>query len=109
MQTTERRHVGRSGPASCDGVLCAGPTVEQIEQGVKWALQQRQERPVFFHCAHGHGRSNVLMCATLLKLGKAGSVEEADLVVQQVRPEAGLNRRQREALQEWVNATLKSQ
>lgn len=49
----------------------AGPAVRQIDRGVKWALEQRSaERPVLVHCAHGHGRSLVLMCAILVVSGQ---------------------------------------
>ena len=49
------------------------PTPAQIEQGVKWALQQRAAgRPVLVHCAHGHGRSATVLAAILI--GGLGAV-----------------------------------
>jgi hypothetical protein len=49
----------------------AGPAVRQIDRGIKWALEQRAAgRPVLVHCAHGHGRSLVLMCAILIVSGQ---------------------------------------
>jgi hypothetical protein len=43
------------------------PTPAQIEQGVKWALQQRAAgRSVLVHCAHGHGRSATVLAAILI-------------------------------------------
>eukprot|EP00884_Botryococcus_braunii_P009441 jgi/Botrbrau1/18499/Bobra.0072s0078.1 len=86
-----------------------GPSVEQIEGGVRWAVSQRKERPVLFHCAHGHGRSNVLMCATLIELGKARTIAEALAQVQRARPRAKLNQVQRAALEQWLEARRRSQ
>lgn len=78
------------------------PTVQQIELGVKWAMQQRQAgREVYTHCAHGHGRSNVMLCASLVEEGTAPNFREAHKIVQRARPKAKLNRRQYAALLEW--------
>ena len=45
--------------------------MRQIDRGTKWALEQRAAgRPVLVHCAHGHGRSLVLMCAILVVSGQ---------------------------------------
>ena len=55
----------------------AAPTVEQIDLGVAWSLDQnRQGHGVYVHCAHGHGRSNVVLCAVLISVGAAGSIQE---------------------------------
>ena len=55
----------------------AAPTVEQIDLGVAWSLEQnRQGRGVYVHCAHGHGRSNVVLCAVLISVGAANSIQE---------------------------------
>ena len=55
----------------------AAPTVEQIDLGVAWSLEQnRQGRGVYVHCAHGHGRSNVALCAVLMSVGAANSIQE---------------------------------
>jgi hypothetical protein len=58
--------------------LCAAPNTQQIQEGVEWARQRLQEeRGVYIHCAHGHGRSATVMAALLMSLGKAGTAEEA--------------------------------
>jgi protein-tyrosine phosphatase len=45
--------------------------VREIDRGVKWALEQHVAgQPVLVHCAHGHGRSLVLMCAILVVNGQ---------------------------------------
>mmetsp|Transcript_4881 Transcript_4881/g.14032 ORF Transcript_4881/g.14032 Transcript_4881/m.14032 type:complete len:248 (-) Transcript_4881:347-1090(-) len=78
------------------------PSVEQIEQGVQWALGQRKlGRGVYVHCAHGHGRSNVLICAALVADGQAATFQEAHAIVRSRRPRAKLNKRQFQALVDW--------
>jgi protein-tyrosine phosphatase len=76
--------------------------VEQIETGVKWALEQHKQRPVLFHCAHGHGRSNVLMCATLIQLGRASTAQDALAIVKEARPRVKLNKPQLAAVEKWI-------
>ena len=80
----------------------AGPTVKQIDTGVKWALEQHSAgRPVLVHCAHGHGRSLVVMCAILVVNGQAGDFLEAYKIVKAARPKVRLNARQHKALVQW--------
>ena len=67
--------VNRTLKAWCATV--AAPTIEQIDLGVAWSLEQnRQGRGVYVHCAHGHGRSNVVLCAVLMSVGAADSIQE---------------------------------
>ena len=74
----------------------------QIDRGVNWALEQRSAgRPVLVHCAHGHGRSLVVMCAVLVVNGQAGDFLEAYMMVKAARPKVRLNGRQHRALVEW--------
>lgn len=74
----------------------------QIEEGVQWALKQKQARhSVYVHCAHGHGRSNVMLCAALVADGTASNFTAAHRIVQRARPKAKLNARQRQALVDW--------
>ncbi|DBB06424.1 hypothetical protein WJX77_007711 [Trebouxia sp. C0004] len=85
-----------------------GPDVQLIEDGVKWLLEQRaEERAVYVHCAHGHGRSTVLLCAALVAAGHANSLEGAFQEVQQLRPRVKLNYRQRKALVKWAERRSK--
>ncbi|MPZ22001.1 MAG: protein phosphatase [Dehalococcoidia bacterium] len=46
------------------------PTIEQLEGGTSW-VQTRVERgvPVLIHCRGGQGRSVVMACAVLLRMG----------------------------------------
>ncbi|BDA40761.1 Uncharacterized protein YnbD [Coccomyxa sp. Obi] len=79
-----------------------GPSVKQIDEGVKWALGQKESgRPVLVHCAHGHGRSLVVMCAILVVSGRAGDFLEAYKMVKAARPKVRLNSRQHKALVQW--------
>lgn len=83
-------------------ISLAGPTTQQIDAGVKWALRQRDSgRPVLVHCAHGHGRSLVLMCAILVVSGRAGDFLEAYRMVKAARPRVRLNNSQHASLVRW--------
>ena len=83
--------------------LRAAPTVAQIDEGVAWALRQRDAGlPVLVHCAHGHGRSATLLAAILIATGTAGGGEEALAQLKAARPRVRLNRRQSAALRAWA-------
>ena len=61
--------VNRTLKAWCATV--AAPTIEQIDLGVAWSLEQnRQGRDVYVHCAH------VVLCAVLMSVGAADSIQE---------------------------------
>ncbi|MCM3743693.1 dual specificity protein phosphatase family protein [Sporosarcina luteola] len=45
---------------------------------------------VYFHCNTGRGRGGTLAAATLLELGKAEDIEEAELMTQIIRPETNI-------------------
>ena len=76
----------------------------QIDRGVKWALEQYAAgRPVLIHCAHGHGRSLVVMCAVLVVSRQAGKILETFKMVKAARPKVRLNARQHRA--HWQDHT----
>ena len=58
-------------------------------------------RPVFVHCAHGHGRSTVVLSAALVAAGHADDVVSAYQIIRLERPGAHLNVRQLSALTKW--------
>ena len=58
----------------------------------------RLPRPVYVHCAEGHGRSAAVVAALLLRTEQASTVEEAISIVRQARPGVRLIRKQRELL-----------
>ena len=83
-------------------VLCAASSVEQIQRGVDFALRYRAEgRPVFIHCAHGHGRSTVVLSAAMVAAGHADDTMQAYQAIRLRRPGANLNVRQLTALTKW--------
>ena len=85
------------------------PSLEGYEQGVKFALQQKEEgKPILVHCAHGHGRSAAMLCAILISLGKASSIDEALAMIKKERPRVGLNKNQREGLTCWYDQKHKT-
>ncbi|KAG2444456.1 hypothetical protein HXX76_001209 [Chlamydomonas incerta] len=79
------------------------PTTPQLERGVAFAVAERAlGKSVYVHCAHGHGRSALLLIACLLEAGQVSSWEEGLALLQSVRPKVKLNVRQRLALEAWV-------
>ncbi len=78
-------------------------TVEQLEEGAKWANKHMQEGGrVLIHCEHGVGRSVLLTCATLMYDGM--SARDALALVQQKRWQAAPNERQVARLKEFETA-----
>eukprot|EP00249_Psilotum_nudum_P017682 c26439_g1_i1 orf=608-1339(-) len=79
-----------------------GPRSEDIEVAVKWAAQKRSEnRPVFIHCAFGHGRSVAIMCALLVYLGLVETWKDGEKMIKEFRPCIRINRLQKESLDKW--------
>ncbi|CAD7699826.1 unnamed protein product [Ostreobium quekettii] len=79
------------------------PVVPQIDQGVEWALERHKAgRGVYVHCAHGHGRSVLVLCACFIKGKFAADGNEAIEIIKMRRPKARLNKRQNAALQAWI-------
>jgi len=56
------------------------------------------ERPVYVHCALGHGRSATVVAAVLLARGICNTADEAELAVKEVRPGIEINQAQRSLL-----------
>jgi hypothetical protein len=82
------------------------PSVEQLETGISWILRHLAERPVYVHCALGHGRSATFVVAYLLRAGKAATVPEALDKIAAIRPDIGLSLSQIVRLEEWVESAL---
>lgn len=80
-----------------------GPLAEDIKQAVQWASDsRRQNRPVFIHCAFGHGRSVTVTCALLLSLGVVETWEDANKLIKNCRPRIGMNQLQISSLEKWL-------
>lgn len=73
------------------------PSTEQLDQGAGWVLAHlAQDHKVLVHCQHGSGRSIVLTCAVLIRLGYR--VAEAVRLVRARRWQAGPTPLQLEAI-----------
>ncbi|XP_028805178.1 uncharacterized protein LOC114760093 [Neltuma alba] len=83
------------------------PQPAEIETAVKWAIRKRElKRPIFIHCAYGHGRSVAVMCALLVALGIAEDWKNAEKLIKQKRPYIRMNALHRKALGEWSKHRL---
>ncbi|KAJ7974888.1 Dual specificity phosphatase protein [Quillaja saponaria] len=83
------------------------PQPAEIESAVKWALRKRAlKRPIFVHCAYGHGRSVAVMCALLVALGIAEDWKNAEKLIRERRPYIRMNVLHRKALEEWSKHRL---
>lgn len=85
------------------------PQPSEIEMAVRWACRKReQKRPIFVHCAYGHGRSVCVMCALLVALGVAEDWKNAEKLIREKRPYIQMNALHRKALEEWSKHRLSS-
>ncbi|CAN0896723.1 Uncharacterized protein YnbD, partial [Linum grandiflorum] len=85
------------------------PQPADIESAVKWAVRKRaQNRPVFVHCAYGHGRSVAVMCALLVALGVVEDWKKAEKFIAVKRPYIRMNSLHRKSLEEWSKHRLSS-
>jgi protein-tyrosine phosphatase len=70
-----------------------------VREAVNKVLEAyREGKNVYFHCNTGRGRGGTLAAATLLELGKAETVEEAELMTQAIRPETNIKPAFKESL-----------
>ncbi|KAM3685147.1 hypothetical protein ACJW31_11G096300 [Castanea mollissima] len=83
------------------------PKPADIATAVRWACRKRAlNRPVFIHCAYGHGRSVAVMCALLVALGKAEDWKNAERLIRERRPYIHMNALQHMALEGWSKSQL---
>ncbi|KAF8657938.1 hypothetical protein HU200_059748 [Digitaria exilis] len=97
----------RSSFVPADEYLCLStwdtraPTLYQIELAAHWACQKRSEgKPVYVHCAFGHGRSVCVVCAILVALGVAETWKDAENIIRE-RRKIKMNALHRRTLEEW--------
>ncbi|XP_020581349.1 uncharacterized protein LOC110025284 isoform X2 [Phalaenopsis equestris] len=102
----------RSSFISEDSYLCVAtwdtraPLPTEIETAVRWASKMRaQKKPIYVHCAFGHGRSVCVMCAVLVTLGVAEDWKAAEKLVREKRPKIRMNVLHRKHLEEWSKLT----
>lgn len=74
------------------------PSGEQFTFAVRWIADHLPHRPVYVHCALGHGRSASVVIAYLLHSGRVKDVRDGLRLVRQLRPGVGLSVSQRKAL-----------
>lgn len=105
----------RSAAVSRNAYLCIAtwdtrsPRPSQIESAVRWACMKRsQKKPVYIHCAHGHGRSVCVMCALLVALGLAEDWKSAEKMIREKRPGIRMNVHHRKTLEEWSKNRISS-
>ncbi|WP_026375406.1 diacylglycerol kinase family protein [Aestuariibacter salexigens] len=80
------------------------PTDAQLRHAISWLDEQvRQNNKIVVHCALGRGRSVLLMAAYLLHRHPDWTVEQALRFINDTRQTARLNRKQRNALDSYVN------
>lgn len=78
------------------------PTVQQLQQGVRWLEEALRQGPVYVHCAAGHGRSATVVVAYLLATGRVRSVKEGIALLKSKRPRVRINGCQRAALRAFT-------
>uniref|UniRef100_A0A0A9HRH3 protein-tyrosine-phosphatase n=1 Tax=Arundo donax TaxID=35708 RepID=A0A0A9HRH3_ARUDO len=77
------------------------PAPHQIELATRWACEKRSEgKPVYVHCAFGHGRSACVMCAILVALGIAENWKDAENIIRH-RRKIKMNALHRKNLEVW--------
>nr|CAD1817880.1 unnamed protein product [Ananas comosus var. bracteatus] len=106
----------RSSAVSGSAYLCIAtwdtraPQPSQIESAVRWACRKRAlKKPVYVHCAFGHGRSVCVMCALLVALGLAEDWKAAEKMIEEKRPFIKMNALHRKSLEEWSRHLLSPQ
>ena len=74
---------------------------DSIKAGVEEVVKAYEAgEKVYFHCGSGSGRAGVMAVATLLELGMAKSLEEAEALTKEARPKVTIRPNMREALEQ---------
>ncbi|WP_431028681.1 protein-tyrosine phosphatase family protein [Lysinibacillus sp. LZ02] len=73
---------------------------DSIKIGVEEVVKAYEAgEKIYFHCGSGGGRAGVMAVATLMELGVAESLDEAELIAKQARPKVNIRPNMREALE----------
>ncbi|MCY9666372.1 dual specificity protein phosphatase family protein [Paenibacillus alginolyticus] len=81
-----------------------GPQDQLFQQAINHVVEAyRGGKKVGFHCGGGKGRTGAVAIGTLLALGKSRTIEEAEKLVQSIRPVVSIKQPQREALEKLFN------
>ena len=81
------------------------PSAELFAQMVQTIAGASREKPVYIHCAKGHGRSAAVMIAALVATRTAASLDEAEQIVRGARRGVRINTSQRRGLEAWFSAS----
>ena len=77
-----------------------GPQDKLFEEAINHVLEAYNNgKKVGFHCGGGSGRTGSVAAGTLIKLGKAQSLDEAEALAKSIRPKVNIKPPQREALE----------
>lgn len=80
------------------------PSIHDIRAAVEWIdARLDQGRPTLVHCAAGHGRSATVVACLLIARGLATTADEAEKMMQAVRPGVRLNRQQKRQVQRYLD------
>ena len=72
---------------------------ESIKAAVKEVIDSYHAgKNVYFHCNTGRGRAGTIATATLLELGFAQSIDEAEIKAKEIRPKISVRPQFKEAL-----------
>jgi protein-tyrosine phosphatase len=81
----------------------APPTQRQLKRAVEWVMDELAgDRKVFVHCHSGVGRSVLVACAVLMRMGYG--LPQAYEAVRRKRPEAVISDAQVEALRRYADS-----
>jgi predicted protein tyrosine phosphatase len=82
------------------------PTPQQFDKALAFIRDHARQRPVYVHCALGHGRSAAVVAAYLLAEKKFASLEEVCAFLRSQRFGVRLNRRQKKAVRHYLELHL---
>lgn len=76
---------------------------EEREKSVRKAIEHvvsayEDNKKVYFHCGGGNSKAGTVAVGTLLALGKAKTIEEAEEIAKSIRPSANIKPDMKEAL-----------
>lgn len=77
-----------------------GPQDELFQKAINCVVEAyKSGKKVGFHCAGGGGRAGAVAAGTLMVLGNAATLDEAEAMAKSIRPKVNIKPAQREALE----------
>ncbi|GLB59620.1 protein-tyrosine phosphatase family protein [Cytobacillus sp. NCCP-133] len=72
---------------------------ESIQTSIDHVVKAfNEEKKVYFHCGGGSNRTGTVAIGTLLSLGKANTIEEAEAIAKSIRPKINVKPEMKESL-----------